>query len=170
MDNDQKEKRQKRTLKLIADFENGHAKGWFFAVNECFKDQLDIKYTQRIEKKETYMCWTQGKLFSFAEGHIIYDKPCGDVQWKKALKLLNVACFVVTATPDTINEKKKFINGQVHFELLKPNFDRTRLESVESYHATQKKFVEFLKTGIFKDKTVDQLISTTVAESTIKIK
>ena len=170
MDNDQKEKRQKRTLKFIADFENGYASGWYFAVNECFKDQLDIKYTTRIEKKKTYMCWTQGRFFSFAEGHIIYDKPCGDIQWNEALKVLNVACFVVTATPDMINEKKKFVKGHVHFELLKPNLDRTRLESVDSYHATQKEFVEFLKTGIFKDKTVEQLLSTPMLESTNKIK
>lgn len=39
-----------RSLNLKTNFENGYAQGWYFAVGECFKDQLDIKYTQRIKK------------------------------------------------------------------------------------------------------------------------
>ena len=165
MNNDQKDGRQKRTLKLIADFEDGYAKGWYFAVGEYFKDQLDIKYTQRVEKTKTYMCWTQGRLFSFAEGHMIYDTASVNVKWSEALKRFNVLCSVIRATPDIINEQKRFISGQVDFELLRPNSSGTRLESVDSYHANQKEFVDFLKTGVFKGKTVEQLLSAPIMES-----
>lgn len=36
--------RNTRSEKLIAEFEDGHAKGWVFAVSKAFRDQLDIKY------------------------------------------------------------------------------------------------------------------------------
>lgn len=48
-EDEQQEKvgRGKRSLELIADFKDGYAVGWHFAVRECFKDQLDIKQTER---------------------------------------------------------------------------------------------------------------------------
>jgi len=42
--------REKRTLELIADFnDEGYAEGWHFAVSKAFKDQLDIKFMERME-------------------------------------------------------------------------------------------------------------------------
>lgn len=42
--------KEKRSLKLIADFnDKGYAEGWFFTVSKAFKNELDIKYTQRME-------------------------------------------------------------------------------------------------------------------------
>ena len=42
--------REKRSLKLIADFnEEGYAEGWYFAISKAFRDQLDIKYLERKE-------------------------------------------------------------------------------------------------------------------------
>jgi hypothetical protein len=42
--------REKRTLELIADFnDEGYAEGWHFAVSKAFGDQLDIKLTERKE-------------------------------------------------------------------------------------------------------------------------
>lgn len=38
-----------RTDDLIATFVDGYAQGWSFAVGECFKDQLDIKLTPRMD-------------------------------------------------------------------------------------------------------------------------
>ena len=43
-------KRKKRRLQTSSlDFKNGYAVGWHFAIGECFKDQLDIKQTERME-------------------------------------------------------------------------------------------------------------------------
>ena len=39
----------KRSDKLIATFKEGFADNWYMAVKECFRSQLDIKYTSRIE-------------------------------------------------------------------------------------------------------------------------
>lgn len=151
--------RQKRSLKLIAEFVNGYATEWHFAVRECFKNELDIKYTQRIEDSKKVMRWTQGSFYCFAEGHVLYDTPKGYLQWSEALKHIEVVCSVVSATPNTLNEQGAFVNGQVHFKLSKPNQSRTVLETVDNYHATQNEFVKFLKDGTLKGKTVHQLLA-----------
>lgn len=39
----------KRSDKLIATFKEGFADNWYMAVRDCFRTQLDIKYTSRIE-------------------------------------------------------------------------------------------------------------------------
>ena len=36
---------------------------------------LDIKLTERKKNKQSYLEWTQGPYFSFAEGHLFYDTP-----------------------------------------------------------------------------------------------
>ena len=151
--------RQKRSLKLIAEFENGYAKNWNFAVGECFKDQLDIKYTQRVENSKKVMRWTQGPFFCFAEGHVLYDTPKGYLKWSEALKHIGVVCSVIRGTPNSLNNQGTFVKGQVFFKLSKPNDSLTGLDEVENYHATQKEFVDFLKTGTFKGKTVHQLLA-----------
>jgi len=137
----------KRSLNLIANFQNGYAKDWFFAVGTCFRDQLDIMYTERKQNKKTVMNWTQGPFYSFDEGHIFYDTPEGYLQWSEALKKINIACEVISGTPNINDEENGFINGQVHFQLSRPNNIKTKLEAYSSYHLSQNDFVEFLKTG-----------------------
>ena len=44
-----KASRELRTLDLIAEFENGFAKGWLFPIPEAFKNELDIKLMPRME-------------------------------------------------------------------------------------------------------------------------
>jgi hypothetical protein len=44
-----KASREVRSLELIAEFENGFAKDWLFPIPETFKNELDIKLTQRME-------------------------------------------------------------------------------------------------------------------------
>ena len=175
--------RQKRSLELVASFVDGYADGWFFAVGECFKDTLDIKFVERAEpllvdghkqyqsvvnkdgkarnKVVTIkvMRWTQGRLYSFAAGHVLYDTPKGYLQWCDALQHITVVCSVISATPNALNEQGAFVNGQVSFKLSKPNQSRTGLETVDSYFATQNEFVNFLKDGTFKGKTVHQLLA-----------
>ena len=45
------------------------------AVKECYRNELDIKYSERKKDKQSYSEWTQGPYFSFAEGHLFYDTP-----------------------------------------------------------------------------------------------
>jgi hypothetical protein len=99
--------RQKRSLVLIADFVDGYAKDWHFAVGDCFREQLDIKFTPRIEDKKEVMRWTQGKEYCFAEGHVIYDTPKAYLQWSEALKHIACVCSVLWATPNKIKIETK---------------------------------------------------------------
>lgn len=170
--------KEKRSLELIASFANGYINGWYFAVGECFKDALDIKLTERrepfiidgirqyeiteknsVKKKKplskTVMRWTQGMCYSFAEGHILYDTPKAYLEWKDALKYINMACFIVRATPSGINGDGLFTNGSVTFKLAKPNDARDELRIIGQYHLNQKEFVQFLKDGKI-DLTMEQ--------------
>lgn len=154
MKNENSQKRQNRSLILIADFINGYAKGWHFAVGECFKDQLDIKYTDRsINGKKTKIL-TQGKLFCFAEGHVIYDTPKAYLQWSEALKHIKLRCFVIRAVPNRLDRKGNIINGAVVFKLSKPNKNKDGLETIGQYDLTQNAFVTYLKTGILAAKGI----------------
>lgn len=159
--------RQKRSLELIAEFVYGYTKDWYFAVGECFRDELDIKYTQRIENTKKVMRWTQGPFYCFAEGHILYDTPKGYLQWSEALKHIGVVCSVIRATPNLLNDQGAFVNGQVYFKLSKPNQSRTGLDAVDNYQATQNEFVQFLKKGTFKGQTVHQLLASPEHEQAI---
>lgn len=150
--------RQQRSLDLIAEFVDGYAKNWHFAVGEFFKNELDIKYTQRIENSKEVMRWTQGPFYCFAEGHVLYDTPKGYLQWSEALKHIGVVCSIIRSTPNSLNDQDVFVNGQVFFKLSVPNQSRNGLDEVDSYHATQTEFVEFLKKGTFKGQTVHQLL------------
>jgi hypothetical protein len=163
-----------RSLILIADFVNGYAKGWHFAVGDCFKDELDIKYTPRKEAGKEVMRWTQGMEYHFAEGNLIYDTPKAYLQWSEALKHINCVCSVLLAKPnkwvevkksktetDSKKRKKKewkLIKGHVHFKLSKPNAERDGLQAVGSYDLTQNEFVAFLKTGVLNGRPVKELL------------
>ena len=126
--------RQDRSLDLIANFVNGFAEGWYYAVGECFRDELDIKYTLRKEliegKKKDIMRWTQGPFYSFKEGHTLYDTPKAYLQWSEALKYIRLICEVIRATPNTVSDDNKFINGSVTFTLNKPNYDKTGITNI----------------------------------------
>jgi hypothetical protein len=65
------------------------------AVKECYRNQLDIKFTERKKKNKSYFEWTQGPYYSFAEGHLFYDTQKaykkGKKGWKDALKVIKIA-------------------------------------------------------------------------------
>ena len=150
-ENPQKE-RQDRSLNLITDFIDGYAEGWYFAVGECFKDQLDIKYTDRVVNGKKTKRWTQGPYFCFAEGQVIYNTPNGYLQWSEALKRIKLHCFVIRAVPNRLDSKGNLINGAVVFKLSKPNKNKDGLETIGQHNLTQNDFVEFLKTGVLAAK------------------
>lgn len=156
---------KKRSRNLVATFENGFAKGWAMAVRECFKDQLDIRYTQLVEKykdddgnkhKRQIHAWTQGQCYCFARDHIIYDTPKAYIgTWGECLNHINISFKIVTAIPAEIkirlngDELIKYVDeGMVKFEISKPNQDRTALVVVGDKTVSQFEFVHILKTGL----------------------
>ncbi len=96
----------KRYTTLIADFVDGYAHGWYMAVKECYRNELDIKYTERKKHKQSFFEWTQGPYFSFAEGHMFYDTPKAYKKWGEAINDIKIACKIVSATP-TICDKNR---------------------------------------------------------------
>lgn len=137
-----------RSLELIAEFDRGFARGWFYAVGEFFRDELDIRYTPRVVDDRTVMCWTQGRCFGFREGHVLYDTPAAYQKWDEALKEIAYMCEIQKGAPSVPGRKRgTVVEGYVEFILLKPDAERTRLEPRGHYACTQTEFVEYLKTG-----------------------
>jgi len=141
-------KKTVRSLEIDPEFdEEKFAIGWHFSIPEAFKDCLDIKLTTRMENKQPVLKTTQGQFFSFSEGQIIYDSPKGYLPWPEALQHIRRYCVVLSASPNQRGENGELINGQVQFQLKRPNQDKTGVEVIETYRLTQNDFVQFLKTG-----------------------
>jgi hypothetical protein len=137
----------KRHTQLIADFVDGYADGWFMAVKECYRNQLDIKLTERKKNIQSYLEWTQGPYFSFAEGHLFYDTPKAYKKWGQALKVIKKACKITSATPTILDRNKNLVEGTVKFTMYKPDKKATSLIAIRDYKVSQREFVDFLKTG-----------------------
>jgi hypothetical protein len=139
----------KRHTQLIADFVKGYAEGWFMAVKECYRNELDIKLTERKKDKQPYLEWTQGPYFSFAEGHLFYDTPQAyrKRKWGQALKVIKKACKITSSTPTTLDKNKNLVEGTVDFTMYKPDKKATSLIAIRDYKVSQREFVNFLKTG-----------------------
>jgi hypothetical protein len=137
----------KRETRLIADFVNGYAHGWFMAVKECYRNELDIKYSERKKDKHSFFEWTQGPYFSFAEGDLFYDSPKAYKKWGQALKAIKIACKISSATPTILNKNKNLVEGVVNFTIYKPDKECESLIAVQDYKVSQREFVNFLKTG-----------------------
>jgi hypothetical protein len=141
----------KRHRQLIADFVKGYAEGWFMAVKECYRNELDIKYSERKKDKQSYSEWTQGPYFSFAEGHLFYDTPKAYEKWEQALKVIKKACKITSATPTILDRNKNIVEGTVTFMLYEPDKKSNSLITVKEYKLSQKEFVNFLKTGVLNE-------------------
>jgi hypothetical protein len=142
----------KRTPHLIADFENGFAKGWYMAVKESFKNELDIKYLSRKDSFE----WTQGPYYCFSQGQTFYDTKLAYSDWESAISNTTKACQILEAKPNLpiklYNESiNKYVidvkEGYVRFVILKINEARSKLTEFACYEMSQNEFVTFLKTG-----------------------
>ena len=158
-------KGNQRSTQLLASFSGGFADGWAMAVKECFRNQLDIKYTVRIENRSTISgpaikkqikVWTQGPRIAFDAGHVFYDTPLAYGKWDHALPQIKRACVVLEATANEIRKKKtgntkeninELIDGYVVIELFVPNRNKTKLISQNKFKLSQNEFLEFLITG-----------------------
>lgn len=153
----------KRSSKIIANFIDGFADGWYMALKDSFKMELDIKLTERKKNKISYYEWTQGPYYCFSEGQVIYDTRQTDTCWQEALKEIKIACQIVEAKPNIpikienkIKGKPEYrvLNGYVKFVLLKPDEQHTKLVPHACYNVSQNDFVNFLKTGYLALKQI----------------
>lgn len=142
-----------RHSNLVANFVNGYADGWYMAVKECYRNALDIKYTERKKDKKSFFEWTQGPYFSFAEGHLFYDTPKAYKKWEQAIEAIKIACKIVSATPTSLDKNKNLVEGMVVFTIYKPDAKRTSLKADKDYTLSQTEFVNFLKTGSLNERT-----------------
>ncbi|MDD2851600.1 MAG: hypothetical protein PHY09_06815 [Desulfuromonadaceae bacterium] len=149
-------RRAERTTKLIASFVGGFAEGWYMALKESFKMELDIKYTERKKNKISYYEWTQGPYFCFSEGQLFFDTKEAYVYWQSALSNVNLACQIIAAKPDSFIKTSDDVTGKIEYQVLegyvqfllyKPTEERTCLTPFIGYKLSQNKFVNFLKTG-----------------------
>lgn len=157
MDKNQTEKiSTKRSATLNATFIDGFADGWYMALKESFKMELDIKLTERKKNKISYFEWTQGPYYCFSEGQLIYDEKEAYSCWQDALKKINLACQVVAAKANipikidnevTGKPEYRVLDGYVKFILFKPDEGRTKLIPYIGYNLSQNEFVSFLKAG-----------------------
>lgn len=171
-----------RSKELIAEFENGYVKDWVFRVNECHRDSLDIKLTERKVKGVPSLVWTQGHIYNFQKGDLISDYIKQDEEWSETLKHINYSLQIETAAPcfmevlgggqvtetDDIEEeekekkekeKKQYIvnHGYVKFNVFTPNPEKTALELKETKECTQVEFISILKNGL--NKNIDEINS-----------
>ena len=142
-------RKAKRTTSLIANFVDGYAEGWHFAVSECFKDELDIKYTKRVIKGNHTRVWTQGPFYCFAVGHVIFEYP---PPWIKQSEPPKLVCQVAGGTPNQLDNKGEFIDGHVTFESFNRSKSTDSYEAIGVHYLTQNDFVTFLKTGKMYDE------------------
>jgi len=139
---------RKRHSQLVAHFVNGYAKEWDMAVKECYRNELDIKYTERKRNKRSFWEWTQGPYFSFAEGHLFYNTPKAYRKWEEAIRDIKIVCVITAATPTILDRNKNLVEGIVNFTIYKPDEKLTSLKAVKNYKLSQTEFVNFLKTGV----------------------
>jgi hypothetical protein len=146
----------KRSTMLQADFVDGFADGWYMAVKESFKMELDLKLTERKKNKIVYYEWTQGPYYCFSEGQLIYDVRDAYTCWQDALKKVNLACQIVAAKPNIPIKIENEVTGKAEFKVLegyvlcvlsRPDDGRTKLVPYVGYKLSQNDFVNFLKTG-----------------------
>lgn len=147
----------RRGERLIATFKEGYAYNWYMAVRDCFRSQLDIKYTSRIKTqskeaaKREVKLWTQGPRMAFDKGNIFYDTPYAYQVWNEAIKHIKMACVIIDGKPNDVKKKKgkinKLIDGFVEVEFLIPNNDKTKLIKRDEKRMSQNDFVEFLMHG-----------------------
>ena len=154
-----------RTENLNVSFKDGVAEGWVFDVSDFFRDQLDIKYTQFVDREKSKelrkthprgedgkpstvyrMAWSQGDppMLSFDVGHVFYDPPGPRrMVWGEALKVLRRLVQVKEAKPDGESDASGWVKFDVH------HYNSGERTQTEERTASQAEFLNFLRTGRF---------------------
>ena len=152
----------KRTEYFDIAFVDGLADGWIFGVPEPFRDQLDIRYSELVDRKKSRklreqtprnnidslptvyrVAWTHGMppLFSFDIGHIFYDPPnARSMVWGDAVRVLRRDVQVTEARPDEL-PGSGWVKVKIRY------FDGGKVVETISRNMPQGEFVTFLRTG-----------------------
>lgn len=149
-------KRQTRSLKLIADFSDGFAAGWHFAVPDAYMECLDIRLTARVARvaqpdgsvrRVSMLVPTQGPNYTFTRGDTFYDARAAYSQpWAEALQSIQKSVRVLT-DPD--------VNGTLTIQIMRPNPERTTLIPGEIHDVESTAFVDYLRSGVLRISTPD---------------
>jgi len=154
---------QRRSKKLIAEFEDGYAKDWAMAVPTCFRTALDIKpraATRKgaaVEKDGQQITWMQGIRFAFTQGDTLYDtREAYTKKWSDALKSIKVVIKVMDGRPSepSLNEGAEDETplqpgepGYLKAQIYRPTEDRSGIIPDQVIECSQSQFVELLRTG-----------------------
>ncbi len=153
-----------RSLELIADFSDGFAKDWKFAIPTSSFAALDILWTPRVSQSEKSkgdkeLVLTQGSLYNFQSGSVYYDTSLAyQKSWKEALSYIQQFVQIKSVTPSSPKQTVLFDNGLlvnsttisygvVTFSLFKVDPITQSPLPPKIKKCTQNHFVEFLKTG-----------------------
>ena len=135
---------KRRSKELIFDPEIGSGGHWFVDVPACFYDALDIKFNCGIANPG----WTQAGCFAFKAQDTFYDSPEGrSLVWIEALKTINFAIIVQSASSAGVGENNTRYSGHVRFKVLRPNSTKDKMIETNEHTMTQDQFVEFLIDG-----------------------
>lgn len=110
-----------RTEYLIAQFVDGYAAGWQFAVPEAFKESLDIRLTPKTLNKVVRQVWTQGQNFSFKQGDLLHNSRTAYDDFQQYLNGINPVSFtVLSSTPSGFETRNTYaIKGSpVYFQKI----------------------------------------------------
>lgn len=148
----QPNKKFQRHTKLLADFTNGYAEGWFFCVPIFFFEALDIKFTYRIKDKRKKKLWTQGSTFKFSTGDMIWNYAypyCKN--FVSGIIKPKIGVQVQSAEPCLPKTKHRSrYSGKVNFILFTESNDQYTSfiwKVAGHYSGSQDDFVEFLIKG-----------------------
>lgn len=98
-----------RSEYLIAQFIDGFAAGWAFAVKDAFRDALDIKLTNKTINKKIFQIYTQGQNFKFNQGDSFYNDKSAYKDWLSFLKGENpISLEVHSSTSSGFETKETF--------------------------------------------------------------
>ena len=134
--------RKKRTTDLIAEFNEGYALDWAFAVPTCFRPALDIALTERVRDGARVHLWTQGDAYAFRAGDTLhYAQQPVSSDWAKALQHIQLTVQVKDAVAASDDE------GFVRFQAYKPDLQAGQLVPSGVHECTQNEFVRLLRHG-----------------------
>lgn len=144
-------RRSSRTEYVIANFVNGYAAGWHFAVSAAFKEALDIRITKKTVRKVEREVLTQGQNFYFKQGDILYNSRTAYDDFSSFLKGINPVSLQVKSSTSSGFETKNtyYINGSpVSFQKIGKSSSKEELAnsfriSEQIYEAGDVTLVEY---------------------------
>lgn len=130
-----------RSEYVIAQFIDGYAAGWTFAVKEAFRDALDIKLTTKTISKKTFQIYTQGQNFKFDEGDSFYNDKSAYEDWLTFLKGENPICLQVhSSTSSGFEPKETFELTDSPISVIRYGQNKKKEEKIKSLKVIEQSF------------------------------